>query len=142
MCKKTISKSLLAVLICSTVSMVSHADLVVVVHPTNDATLDLKMTKRIFLGKEKRFSNGKEILPINQERGSGTRDMFDNEALGRNTSQVSAYWSKLVFTGKGVPPAEVSDDLAVIEIVANNKNAVGYVNSASVTGAVKVISLQ
>lgn len=138
--KKTLAKSLVAVLICSTMSMFTHAELVLVVHPTNDATLDLQATKRIFLGKEKRFSNGKEVLPINQKVGSESRDTFDSDTLQRSSSQISAYWSKLVFTGAGIPPKEVSNDFEVLELVSNNKNAVGYVNIASVTGAVKVIA--
>jgi ABC-type phosphate transport system substrate-binding protein len=140
--KRTLAKSLVAVIICSTMSMFSHAELVLVVHPENDATLDLQVTKRIFLGKEKRFSNGKEVLPINQIVGSESRDTFDSDTLERSSSQISAYWSKLVFTGKGIPPKEVSNDLEVLQIVADNKNAVGYVDSASVTGAVKVIALK
>jgi ABC-type phosphate transport system substrate-binding protein len=140
--KKTFTKSLIATLIGCSISMFSQAEIVLVVHPSNDADLDAKVAQRIFLGKENKFSNGKEALPINQNSESSTRASFDTNTLGRNSSQVTAYWSKLVFTGKGTPPKEVSTDLEVLEIVANNQNAVGYVDSASVTGAVKVISLK
>jgi ABC-type phosphate transport system substrate-binding protein len=46
-----------------------------------------------------------------------------------------------VFTGKGVPPKEVDNDAAVIELVSQNPSVIGYVDKASVTDAVKVISL-
>jgi hypothetical protein len=59
--------------------------------------------------------------------------------LGRSTSQISAYWSKQVFTGKGIPPKEVQDDSAVISLISNNKDAIGYVDKTAVTGAVKVV---
>jgi ABC-type phosphate transport system substrate-binding protein len=40
-----------------------------------------------------------------------------------------------------MPPKELDNDAAVLAVVADNPNAIGYVNSPSVTGAVKVISL-
>jgi hypothetical protein len=50
-----------------------------------------------------------------------------------------------------MPPKELDNDAAVLAVVADNpnaigyvnspSNAIGYVNSPSVTGAVKVISL-
>lgn len=120
---------------------VARAEVVVVVHPGNDAALDAKSIQRIFLGKEKKFSNGKEAIPINQEARTASRNSFDTDTLGRSSSQVSAYWSKLVFTGKGIPPKEVTDDAAVIELVSGNPDAIGYVDSSAVTGSVKAISL-
>jgi ABC-type phosphate transport system substrate-binding protein len=111
------------------------------VHPSNAAAINTTQIKRIFLGKEKKFSDGKEATPINSVASYSSRDQFDSNILGRSSAQVSAYWSKLVFTGKGIPPKEVENDAAVIAIVVNNQNAIGYVDSAAVTGDVKVIPL-
>jgi ABC-type phosphate transport system substrate-binding protein len=139
--KKTLAKALFGAVIGCTISFQSIAGLVLIVHPSNDAALDAKAAGRIFLGKEKKFSNGKEVLPINQVAASPSRASFDTNALGRSSTQVSSYWSKLVFTGKGIPPKEVDNDAAVIAIVASNENAIGYVDSASVSGTVKAIPL-
>lgn len=116
------------------------AEVVVIVHPSNPAALDSKSVKRIYLGKSNSFPSGNEAIPINQSADSQTRQSFDSDVLGRSTSQISAYWSKLVFTGKGIPPKEVADDNAVISLVANNKDAIGYIDSASVNDSVKVIT--
>lgn len=120
----------------------AHAELVIIIHPQNDAQINAKNVKRIFLGKEKKFSNGLETIPINQTTGSPAREAFDNNQLGRSSTQISAYWSKLVFTGKGVPPKEVLDDAAVISLVVNNKNAIGYIDSSKVNSDIKVIKIQ
>lgn len=117
------------------------ADIVIIVHPDNEAAIDAKVVQRIFLGKEKKFSDGKETLPINQADKSASRGQFDSDVLGRNTNQVLAHWSKLVFTGKGIPPKEVDNDEAVVAIVADNKNAIGYVDRSAATNAVKIIAL-
>lgn len=138
---KTFSKSLTGIAVGCSISFCSLAEVVVVVHPSNDAALNEKAVKRIFLGKEKKFSNGKEVLPINQVPSSSARGSFDTDTLGRSSTQIAAYWSKLVFTGKGIPPKELDNDAAVLAIVADNPNAIGYVDSASVSDVVKVVSL-
>ena len=138
---KTFSKTVCGIALGCAVSISVFAEVVVIVHPSNDATLSKKVVQRIYLGKEKKFPNGKEVLPVNQISSSAARESFDSDTLGRSTTQVAAYWSKLVFTGKGIPPKELDNDAAVIAIVADKPNAIGYIDSASVTGAVKAVSL-
>ena len=120
-------------------SFTVNASLSIVVNKANDAEIDEKTVQRIFLGKEKKFSNGNVAVPINLTTNNAGRSVFDEQVLGRSSSQVSAYWSKLVFTGKGVPPADVANDEAVLVAIEADVNAIGYVDSASVTDAVKVI---
>lgn len=121
-------------------SATAFAELVVIVHPSNDSALDAKKVQRIFLGKEKKFSNGSAVVPLNQVTND-LRNQFDSNVLGRSSTQVSAYWSKLVFTGKGIPPKELANDAAVVAAVAADAGAIGYVDSASVTGDVKTVSV-
>jgi ABC-type phosphate transport system substrate-binding protein len=137
-----ISKKLLlgTMLLASSINL-AFAELVVIVHPANNATVDTKTIQRIFLGKEKKFSDGKQVNPINLEASNTLRTEFDTQVVGRSSSQVSAYWSKLVFTGKGIPPKEVANDAEVISLVAKNPSDIGYIDRASVTDAVKVIEL-
>jgi ABC-type phosphate transport system substrate-binding protein len=117
------------------------AQVVIVVHPSNTAALDSKLVQRIFLGKEKKFSSGSVTVAVNQSPDSSIRQTFDQDILGRSSSQVSAYWSKLVFTGKGVPPKEVSSDVEMIELVSQNPSVIGYIDRASATDAVKIVEL-
>ena len=138
---KSSLKSLVGITLGCAISLCAFAEVVVIVHPSNDSTLSQKDVQRIFLGKEKKFSNGNEVLPVNQVPSSSARGSFDTDTLGRSSTQIAAYWSKLVFTGKGIPPKELDNDAAVLAIVADNQHAIGYVDSASVSDAVKVISL-
>ena len=117
------------------------AETIVIVHPSNTAELTAKSVQRIFLGKEKKFSDGSETIPINHEPTSEVRADFDASFLRKSSSQVSAYWAKLVFTGKGVPPKEVANDAEVIDLVSKNPSAIGYIDDASLTDAVKQVSL-
>ncbi|GAC29403.1 hypothetical protein [Brumicola pallidula] len=130
---------LTATLLCATSSVL--AELVVVVNPANANALDSKTVQRIFLGKDKKFADGNETIAVNQAAATEIRQNFDQEVLGRSSSQVSAYWSKLVFTGKGIPPKEVATDAEVIDLVSRNPSVIGYINKASVTDAVKIVEM-
>jgi ABC-type phosphate transport system substrate-binding protein len=134
-------KKLIFILIMVAFSNFALAQVTVIVHPSNNSQLDAKQVQRIFLGKDKKFSNGSEAKPVNQASDSATRGSFDQDVLGRSSSQVSAYWSKLVFTGKGTPPEELTSAQAVIDFVANNPDAIGYVDAGSVTDSVKAVSM-
>ena len=111
----------------------------VIVHPSNDSNLDQSSISRIFLGKAKSFSNGTSVVPVDQAEGAAATEEFNSKVLSRSSSQLKAYWSKLVFTGKGTPPEKLSGDAAVIEKVANTPGAIGYI-SGDASGNVQVVA--
>lgn len=118
----------------------SYADIAVIVHPNNNSVLDKNAIERIYMGKTNNFDNGRAALPINAAKGNATREEFNSLVIGRTDAQVNAYWSKLLFTGKGTPPKELATDNEVIATVSANEDAIGYVDAASVTAAVKVVA--
>ncbi len=111
---------------------------VVVAHPGNANSMDMETASRLFLGKTKTFADGSTAVPISQAENAVTEE-FNSKVLGKNSSQLKAYWSQLVFTGKGTPPRDVPSDAEVIKLVAENPNFVGYVSAGSDTGSVKVL---
>lgn len=110
-----------------------------IVNPANNSALDENEIKQIFIGKAKSFSDGSKALPITQVDGSSVTDEFNEKVLNKSSSQLKAYWSKLVFTGKGTPPKEAADDAEVIKLVASNPNLIGFVSSGAADGSVKVV---
>ncbi|NVK23675.1 MAG: phosphate ABC transporter substrate-binding protein [Gammaproteobacteria bacterium] len=122
------------------IAPLAQADIAVIVHPSNADALDESTISRIFLGKMKSFPGGGQAIPLNQDEGSATTGEFNSKVLNKSGSQLKAYWSKLVFTGKGTPPKAVSTDAEVISLVSSNPNIIGYVDAGAVTGDVKVIA--
>ncbi len=120
-------------------SMPAFAEVSVIVNSGNADALDKGTISKIYLGKSKSFPSGAKIEPVNLSDG-GTLDEFNQKVLSKSSSQVNAYWSKLVFTGKGTPPKKMGSDAEVIAFVKSNPNAIGYVASGSVTGDVKVVA--
>ncbi len=129
-------------ILCATALMSAQvqAEIAVIVNPANDSSLDKGEISRIFLGKKKSFPNGTSVTPINLSEGAATRGSFDSNVLNKSSSQLKAYWSKLVFTGKGTPPKEVSSDADVVAAVKSDPSAIGYVDASAVTGDVKVVA--
>ena len=131
---------LLLVSIISLLPGTALAEIAVIVHPQNNATLDETAIKRIFMGKVKKFDNGKVALPMNASKDMATREAFNKQVLGRSGEQVKAYWSKLMFSGKGTMPRELASDSEIISTVSSNTGAISYVDTSAVTSAVKVIA--
>lgn len=111
----------------------------VIVHPSNANAIDADEIKKIFTGKAKSFADGSKALPITLADGNPVTDEFNEKVLNKSSSQLKAYWSKLVFTGKGTPPKEASNDAEVISLVANNPNLIGFVKQGSADASVKVV---
>ncbi len=116
------------------------AEVVVVVHPSNSAALNAEEISKLYLGRTKSFPDGKAAIPVGQTEGSASTESFNQKVLNKTGSQIKAYWSKLVFTGKGTPPKEVGSDQEVIELVSQNPSVIGYVDKSAVTDAVKVVA--
>lgn len=137
-------KSLIAAAILSTVNITAfspaYAEIAVIVHPSNSNVISTSEIERIFLGKVSNFSDGSSAIPLNLGEENATRDEFNTKVLKRGGSQLKAYWSKMIFTGKGQPPKELADDAAAKAAVASNPNAISYIKSSSVDGGVKVIA--
>ena len=63
---------------------------------------------------------------------------FHSTATRKSLSQLEAYWSKKLFTGKGTPPPEANQSDVKAQ-VASGSNVIGYVDESMVDGSVKVL---
>lgn len=120
----------------------ASAEVAVIVHPGNGASLSAEDVQRLFLGKLKSFPGGADASPVNLKEGQSAREQFNQAVLGKSEAQLKAYWSQLVFTGKGTPPKELDNDDAVKAFVAATPAGIGYIDASKVDGSVKVILKQ
>lgn len=131
-------KYTLLLVLCLTSSL-AFAEVAVIVHPANANQISDDDIKRIFLGKNKKFANGDSINAINLKSGDATRTEFERKALGKSSSQVKAYWSKLIFSGKAKPLKELASDGDVLSMVSSTPNAIAYIDASKVDASVKVL---
>jgi ABC-type phosphate transport system substrate-binding protein len=119
---------------------VVKADVVAVVSAKSPITaLDKSQVADLFLGKTSRFPNGSLAVPIDQAEGLAVRDEFYDKVLGRTAAQMKAYWSKIIFTGRGQPPPSVSNDIEMKKRVSENPAAIGYIDRSLVDNSVRVL---
>lgn len=93
----------------------------------------------IFLGKTSRFPNGEIAVPIDQAEGTAIRDAFYMQFASKSAAQLKAYWSKIIFTGRGQPPRELSPSEKVKRVLADNPHLIGYIERSEVDENVKVV---
>jgi len=118
----------------------SRAEVVAVVSSKSAITaLSKSQVADIFLRKVTRFPDGILAVPIDQVGGSVERDEFYAKVAGRSPAQITAYWSKLLFTGRGQPPREVANDIEMKKRIATDPFAIGYINAELVDGSVRVL---
>ena len=123
-----------------TISSVSQAGVAVVVSQNNTTqTMSIEEVRRLFLKKNKSFKSGVKAEPLDQVKENKVRNMFYKKVVNKGPSQLTSYWSRMIFTGKGTPPKVAGNDESVINSVSKNVNAIGYIDSASVDKRVKVL---
>ncbi|SNY45773.1 hypothetical protein SAMN06297280_0956 [Arsukibacterium tuosuense] len=127
------------ILFCMVLMGSAHADIIIIGHPSNSNSVSVEELQRLYTGKSSSFADGESALPLNLSDANTVRTRFDEKALGRSSSQIKAYWSKLVFTGKGTPPKEVDSEAEMVKLVSSNPNLLGYVSSSTDVSGVKVL---
>lgn len=115
------------------------ADVAVVVHPSNQNQMDAEYVSRLFLNKAKSFPGGESAQVYSLSEGSAETDLFNEQVLGKSASQLKAFWSKLIFTGKGQPPKALESSDKLVSLVASEPGAIGYVDAAAVNDSVRVV---
>jgi ABC-type phosphate transport system substrate-binding protein len=131
-------KSSVFLILCS-LSSFAFAEVAIIVNTGNSSQISDNDIKRMFLGKNKKFANGESVKAINLKSGNEIRSDFEKKVLGKSSSQVKAYWSKLIFSGKAKPLKEFASDSEVISWVSSTPNAIAYIDASKVDDSVKVI---
>lgn len=116
------------------------ADLVVIVSARSQVTaLRPDQVAAIFLGQTPRFPDGQEAVPLDQLLGSPVREAFYARVTGKTPALLKAYWSKMVFTGRGQPPAELPDSATVRRQVAASPDLIGYIERGALDPSVRAV---
>jgi ABC-type phosphate transport system substrate-binding protein len=120
----------------------AFADDVVAVVSTKSPVKDLNATQvaDIFLGKTSRFPDGSPAMPIDLSEESPLRDRFYAVYTGKSPAQVKAHWSKIIFTGRGQPPRTASSTGEAKKLLAENPNAIAYIDASQVDSSLRVLA--
>ena len=81
--------------------------------------------EQLYMGRRAALSARGALLLLDLPTGP-VRDQFYRLLTGKNPSQIRAYWSRMVFTGRALPPTESADASDAHRILLENPNAVAY----------------
>jgi hypothetical protein len=104
------------------------ADFIVVVNAGNrQAALPAAEISNMFLQKSTQWQPGERVMAVDLPEGSPARESFSKAIHNRSTAAVKAYWQRMIFSGRDVPPPEKPTPGDVLAYVKGNPGAIGYV---------------
>ena len=130
---------LIALLLLFAVSTAAQAKKVaVIVSSSSSQTASQDDVKAFFTGTKLNWSSGDKVVLVDQSN-SATGKSFYSGFLGASVAKIRQTLLKLVLSGQMTKPVAASSDAEVKQKVAGDPNAIGYIDSASVDGSVKVL---
>jgi len=114
-------------------------DIAIVTNSENESiTISQSDAINIFLGRYRRYDNGQTAKPYDN---AALKTEFYKKLVNKSPAQIKAYWARLIFSGRTMPPKTLETNKAVISQIKNNKLAISYIPLAQVTDDVKILLL-
>jgi ABC-type phosphate transport system substrate-binding protein len=119
-----------------------QAQVVVIANPSvKSADVSKNDLRDVFTGASSSFKDGSHVTPVLLKSGAAHEE-FLSSYIGKNDTAFRATWRSLVFSGQATMPKSVDSDAAVVEYVAHNTGAVGYISKATPHEGVKVLAIR
>lgn len=141
-CRRRLASTLAAFVILDIgMPMVAHAQVAVVVNPSNTLEeLSLEKLRRLFLGQARTFPTGARARLAWH---AGSAATFDRTALGLQPEVVRSRWMAMIFRGEAKAfPTEVATPDDLKQFVRSHTDAIGFLPQADVDASVKVLTIE
>jgi hypothetical protein len=139
---KNLLYSLLLVIPASIFVAHAHAQAIVIVNPSvRSADVSKSDLRDLFTGAASSLKDGSNVTPV-LLKSSATHDEFLSAYIGKNDTAFRASWRSLVFSGQATMPKSLDSEAAVVEFVAHNTGAIGYISKATPHEGVKVLAVR
>jgi ABC-type phosphate transport system substrate-binding protein len=96
--------------------------------------------KDVFTGASASLGGG-NVVPILLKAGTAHEE-FLQAYIGKNDTAYRAGWRSLVFSGQASMPKNLNTDAEVVEFVAHNHGAIGYIGKGTPHEGVKVLAVR
>lgn len=111
--------------------------LVLITNPQSGlAQLTRSEVINLYMGRINRLPSGISALPLDLV---DVREEFYLELVDKRLAEINAYWARLIFSGRASPPRQVASSKEVLEIVINNRGAIGYVRQVDADERVMIL---
>lgn len=135
---------LLALLMVSVRSSPLLADRVIVVAHPSVATSRLSESalRAIFGMRLRSWPDGSTIRVFVMPDQAPLHGLFSKTILGVFPHQIRRSWDRLVFSGAGQAPTEVTSEDAMLDSVATTPGAIGYLREGNADPRVRVVAVE
>lgn len=131
-------KTLIMLLLALPLPLLAQADMVVVTDSNSTITsLTETEVRQLFSGQLKTVA-GKPVQVLDLPGGERHREDFYRKLMGRSPEQMRAYWTRLVFTGQGKPPREVSSTRELTTLIGSG-GYIGYLPAEAADDNMRVL---
>jgi hypothetical protein len=138
---KKLLHSFLLVALASIFVVQAKAQVIVIANPSVKASeVSKNDLKDVFTGASTSLG-GSNVVPILAKAGTAHEE-FLQAYIGKNDTAYRAGWRSLVFSGQASMPKSLSPDSAVVDFVAHNTGAIGYIGKATPHEGVKVLAVR
>ncbi|QDQ27756.1 phosphate ABC transporter substrate-binding protein [Chitinimonas arctica] len=93
----------------------------------------------LYLGALAEIPGAGRVIPLDQAETSMLYLQFHATVTRKTPAQRLAYWSKMLFNGKGEPPRQLSNSQEVIKLLRGNPSMIGYIEKSALDGSLKVL---
>lgn len=100
--------------------------------------LSKEQAEQLYLGRVSALRGGTPVSLADLPPGP-TRDRFYARLTGKNPSQIRAHWSRMVFTGRALPPREVTDAEQLRALLAADPDLIGYLPATAADDRLKIL---
>ncbi|WP_180125389.1 hypothetical protein [Rhodoferax sp. BLA1] len=119
---------------------VGCAEPVVVVNAASTITrLGQDDVVNIFLGRYRRLPSGGTAVPIDQPENTALRTEFYRKLVNKEPNEISAYWARLLFSGKTSPPLQTANANEVMLLLADQPGGIAYMDRSQVDRRFRIV---
>ena len=138
---KKLLYAFMLVTLASIFTVQAKAQVIVIANPSvKTSEVSKNDLKDVFTGASTSLGGG-NVVPILLKSGTANEE-FLQAYIGKNDTAYRAGWRSLVFSGQATMPKSLDGDAAVVEFVAHNSGAIGYIGKASAHEGVKVLAVK
>ncbi|MBC3886196.1 type 2 periplasmic-binding domain-containing protein [Undibacterium griseum] len=118
----------------------AEAELVVIAnHNSGIDKLSKDEVINLYMGRNRKLPNGLTVLPLDLNSAHEEKAAFYEQLVGKEIAEINSYWARLRFSGQGYPPRQLDSADEVLNIVSENKGAIGYIDRKKIDKRVKLI---
>ena len=101
----------------------------------------------IYLGKTVLWEDKTKVNPLSLRSNHEATGHFFEKCLGKSLRTMKKKWIGLALSGQGAPPKSMDTEKEMVEYIADNRSAIGFVSlayleEAKLEGAIKVLAIE